>query len=375
MRMIVWAGLSLGCVASFAAAGEIHFAADQGDLKSVKQLLSEDPKLADAPNKDGLTPLYLAARRGHLKVAEHLIEQKAGVNLLASGDGPLHVAAEENQAEMIRLLLKHGAEIDLRNAAKDTPLHMACWEGAAESAVLLLKNKADLEAADENDDRPLHLACAGGHEETVKALLAAGAKIDVVNRQGYTPLHLPAKNGSVPVIKALLATKIPVDAKAANGFTALHAAASSGQAEAVALLLPRSDPNLLTNQGMTPLYLAAFLGLDRVVEVLLTDNRVDVAAADADQSTPLHAAANGGSAEVTQRLLDRKAKVNATDKAGDSPLHVAAARGRVAVARVLLKNGADPQLKAKDGKTSLDRAQAFAQDKIISLLEGKDDQE
>jgi len=46
-------------------AGEIHDAAKRGDLAKVKAILRQNPKLVNAKDKDGTTPLYVAASTGH----------------------------------------------------------------------------------------------------------------------------------------------------------------------------------------------------------------------------------------------------------------------------------------------------------------------
>src|SRR5208337_5060518 len=93
---------------SFAYCGEIHDAAASGDLTKVKALLKADPGLVFSINKDGDTPLHLAALDGHKDVVMLLLASKADVN-----------AKERNQYRL-------------------TPLHLAAFRGHTDVAALLL---------------------------------------------------------------------------------------------------------------------------------------------------------------------------------------------------------------------------------------------
>jgi ankyrin repeat protein len=84
-----------------------------GDAGTVGELLDADPHLADlADRRPGrFSVLHLAARRGHLAVAELLLAAGATVNRW-SHDGlvPLHMAALGGHLEVARALIAAGAE-------------------------------------------------------------------------------------------------------------------------------------------------------------------------------------------------------------------------------------------------------------------------
>src|SRR5207247_6422498 len=107
------------------AAG-IHDAARKGDLEKVRALLEVNPELLRAQDKDGFSPLHLAAWKGHKEVVELLLGRKAEVNLKSKdGGAPLHWAAEGGSAEVVKMLLAHKAEINAKDDDGDTPLHVA----------------------------------------------------------------------------------------------------------------------------------------------------------------------------------------------------------------------------------------------------------
>jgi ankyrin repeat protein len=73
--------------------GEIHDAASSGDAAKVKALLTVDPSLISSRDEKGLTPLHVAALRGHRDVTELLLANAAIVDAEADGMTPLHAAA------------------------------------------------------------------------------------------------------------------------------------------------------------------------------------------------------------------------------------------------------------------------------------------
>ena len=79
---------------SLAFCGEIHDAAQSGDLEKVKALLKANPDLVFTKDNTGSTPLLYAASYGHRDVVALLLASKADVNAKANnGQTSLHLAA------------------------------------------------------------------------------------------------------------------------------------------------------------------------------------------------------------------------------------------------------------------------------------------
>lgn len=115
---------------------------------------------------------------------------------------PLHVAARLGHVELADLLLRRGACPDARDAEGWTPLLAACdarcmSPADAEATTarclqlcrLLLSAGADADAADQDRQRPLHLACRRGHADVVELLLARGVGANAMDYGGHTALH------------------------------------------------------------------------------------------------------------------------------------------------------------------------------------------
>jgi ankyrin repeat protein len=122
---------------------------------------------------------------------------------LTIGTTPLLRAAKAADVAAVRLLLAHGAKVDLAQAAGITPLMAATGVGAS------------------NIDTRGTLKTEPQIIETVNLLVAAGADVNAADSQGRTPLLGAAFWGYDEVIRALVAHRARVDVKDARGRSAV----------------------------------------------------------------------------------------------------------------------------------------------------------
>lgn len=88
----------------------------------------------------------------------------------------LHWAARLGLAEMARLLIDNGADLNIRNDEGFTPLHWAAGEGQKELVVILIVHGADVNARNKRGWTPLRWAEAQSQKEMVRILVAAGGR-------------------------------------------------------------------------------------------------------------------------------------------------------------------------------------------------------
>jgi len=75
-----------------------------------------DDALNQADPKTGNTTIHIAAQNGHLSLVQHLLENKAKVNVQnLKGNTPLHMSVEYDMYKMTMLLRKGGAKDDIVN--------------------------------------------------------------------------------------------------------------------------------------------------------------------------------------------------------------------------------------------------------------------
>lgn len=95
----------------------------------------------DAATREGVNALMFAALHGELAVVRDLIGRKAEVN--RRGWTPLHYAAANGHADVVRLLLEHHAYIDAESPNGTTPLMMAARQAQSTVVRLLIDEGAD----------------------------------------------------------------------------------------------------------------------------------------------------------------------------------------------------------------------------------------
>ena len=128
---------------------DVFEAAAVGRTERLRELLDDDPALANAWAEDGFQPLGLASFFGHVDAARLLVERGAEVNSASRNDFkvmPLHSAAAtgdpEARYELAKLLLEHGADANARQQDDFTPLMAADQHGDERLRSLLVEHGA-----------------------------------------------------------------------------------------------------------------------------------------------------------------------------------------------------------------------------------------
>lgn len=152
------------------------------------------------------------------------------------GATALHRVVFDNRLDPVEWLLNLGANPECATKHGHRPLHFATHLGHTLATKLLLQHGAELNVA--VDDRtPLMSAIAADHEECANLLLEARADITGSTTKGLTPLHIAAENGRVWAIKTLLDKGMNVHSRDFQNYTPLVAAAHFGQPACARLLL------------------------------------------------------------------------------------------------------------------------------------------
>lgn len=127
-----------------------------------------------------------------------------------AGLSPLIVACERNLPAIAELLLKHGADLTIKDAMGRNPLSVASFCGC-DDVVEFLLNKTDastllIDMKDGNGCTPLWLACRTGNLSMVKVLIDAGADTKVANNEGLTPQDVASKFKKDKVVEYFMQT-------------------------------------------------------------------------------------------------------------------------------------------------------------------------
>jgi ankyrin repeat protein len=165
----------------------LQLAAERGHAK-ITALLASSPSIdLETPYSCGLTPLFIAWRKGHLDVVSTLLTHgalSAGSPFIWQGNSLLHGAAWLCQPQLVLLLLALGANVNAQNAAGSTPLIAAVISNDIANA-RLRKNKV--------------ANCV----PVMKMLLDAGAKFRIRNKAGHTAMYYAERERNLEAVALL----------------------------------------------------------------------------------------------------------------------------------------------------------------------------
>ena len=353
----------------------LMIAARTGSPTVVKALLAKGANVNAATVGTNSTALMWAVAEKHPDVVRVLLENQAGIRTSSSkGFTPLMYAARNGDVTIGKLLVAAGASVNDRSGDGTHVLPFAIIAGQADFAQFLLEQGADpngtmegihaLHAAagpvgvwlDEwNRKQGTNTLFGGGSFEgnlmpaqrlaLVKSLLARGANPNV--RIGASAMFMsyigyPKKGAFEPYSCGTGdlrgATPLWVAAYTANGGGGGMPAAEAFAEMLRVLMAGGADHKLTSDDGTTPLMVAAGLGrptfdpnlrrgrrsngAEEAVKVLL-DAGADINAVNEADFTALHGAAFRGLNEVIQILVDRGADINARDFRGRTAFRMA----------------------------------------------------
>ncbi len=165
----------------------LYRAIQAGDLDQIKRHLYHDTDI-NQPDRNGDTPLHVAAARGKPVIASLLVEHGARLETPdRDGRSPLAVALLAGKVQVARLLLKSGASMDPQALLFDAIRHHADYRDLYE---FLHAQGADLNAADAAGTTPLAAAIEAGDRVVVKRLIDQGADVNLRDKDGRSPLTI-----------------------------------------------------------------------------------------------------------------------------------------------------------------------------------------
>ncbi|XP_063613830.1 ankyrin-3-like, partial [Penaeus indicus] len=334
----------------------VHYAAQSGNMEMLRALKQSKVDLKPVTRK-GFTALHCAVLNGQLDAVRWLVAE-AGLDAACrskGGETALDLAKTLKMTEITNYLIKTPAQEAIRkgdlgkvrelvaggfdaNAVLQEmknkecrPLHLAADGGHVDIVKILLRSGAQAEAKNSEGMTPLHLASWGGHAEVIKVLLGGGADGNARTSEGMTAVHLASMGGHVSSMEVLTPT-CEFLSVTREGKSALHLAAEYGNLGAVQWLHVQGlDPSLKDHSGQTPLQYAKDEGHKKVVEFLKRQEARAQGAGSKDE-------------EAVRKPLDHRANPerpgDLEGEKGSPDLHTAASVGHVNVMRDLLKAGA-----------------------------------
>ena len=365
----------------------LFFAVRNNSFKNFRCLMDAN---AD-PCIETSSAFHLAAEAGFIKMVKEILKKTSPNVSLSNGKTPLFSACHGNQIDVVKLLIKAGANPNTLLQTDNgtiTPLSRACTNANLKMIDLLLKAKADpnLHVYGKETFHPLIAAITINHPGIVDTLLKANADPNARSRHRFTPLMYACSNGNLEIVESLLKAKANPNIQAVDGSTPLVATITSSFMSRLVfnnrqtskyyqiidtLLKFGADPNIPDNKNTTPLLFAAEKGMTEIVARLLKEKTNPNIQNIPQGLTPMHAATAYKYLEIIKVLLKEKADPNILDYTNEmAPLHIACGpKGSLEMAQVILScPNTDPNILDRTNETPLHFAAAVANPKILKCL-------
>lgn len=168
----------------------------EGDLEQLRILIKKNPDLVKT-RQGSRYPLHFAALFRKKDVAELLISKGADVNKFGKNASefapleytPLTEAIRNNDMEMIKMFIEHGADLHKTTSLGESYLHFAAFLNKTELAEYFIDMGMDVNIKKNGNLTPLHIAAVTGNREVAELLIEKGADLNALSTDGGTPLH------------------------------------------------------------------------------------------------------------------------------------------------------------------------------------------
>ena len=173
----------------------LYTALTKNRLKMAKMLIDAGADVNAPSSENGMTPLIIATSKAEKlkKQAEKIMENTKGYTQSKGIEANLkkHIAIQMNIArKMLKMLIESGADVN-QETPLGTPLMRAVsnpWN--IELVEILLKSDAQIDLQDRNGRTALFYSETFGNNKISSLLLSAGADVDIKDTNGKTYMEV-----------------------------------------------------------------------------------------------------------------------------------------------------------------------------------------
>ncbi|KAH7843109.1 hypothetical protein Vadar_012712 [Vaccinium darrowii] len=333
----------------------LHVAAHFGKLYCVAKILEKKPYLIQLKNSNNEYPLHVAVREKHYDVVKTLIDHAKELSqdpesgcttrseLLRSinvhGDTTLHLAVQEGDAKIVRLLVKEDPDfVSPKNMSGRTPLYLAAErEDGYSMVVSILAGSQSPIYTGPRGRTALHASAISGNEGSLLELLdrifISKDLIDQADIEGWTPLHYASHHGNYCAARLLLRRDKSIGYTRTPGkLTALHIAAAANNKWGMEEILSECSDcwEMVNDKGRNILHIAVDAEAERVVEFIMKTDWLEslINQKDFEGNTPLHLVASSDMKDMDALINHPRANLYAMNNKNKTPLDVAISVGK-----------------------------------------------
>jgi len=331
------------------------------------------------------TFLVYACENENLDLVKLLVEHGANVNLVdENGYSPLISACAYNNSNIAKYLIEHGADIN-QSFFLNTPLNIVYQNGT-----------------------PLTIACRNGNEDIALCLLEHGANVNDKDRSGCTPISYACKKGNVNIIRFLMnygadesQCQFPFIPSLIiayeendeymieyyneqiikyNNNVQLCDACAYGNEIIVKYLVEhgvkvneekynvRTSSEAANKYNTTPLINACENNHEAIIKYLVEHGADANKSCSYDGKTPLLMAYKNKNETIIKYLIDHGANVNKVDYSGDFSLIKACENENEEMIKYLVEHGANVNYTNREGVSPLFKACSKGNETIVKYL-------
>ncbi|CEG56142.1 ankyrin repeat domain-containing protein [Legionella fallonii] len=395
----------------------LHCAAREGRLGLVQEILKVRPDLLDSLDDANQTALLWAAVDGQSHVVDYLISLNAKLGVQTHSRGPssssgmtaLHWAAKAGHLEVVKLLLKAGADPKARSSDGAEPLHYAAKNGNVEIIKLLLAAGANVRAEDNDKSQPLFIAMLFNRVDAAKQLIAEGAELNVeslqssgilqqfsqyqsperyaellllISRTEFNPgerrsllrlVNLIVVLGHLEIIKLMVEYQPDLLNKNNDFYQTVLLATQAGQTSIVSYFIEHNE-ELFNAETKNKLLLVAMKYHHPDLMALMLEKGADPLIRDEQGRGVIHNFASlrslsSNSLKAVHTLIEQNPELlNEVLENNENLLHCAAKCGNQALVAYFIEKKADLEVESADGYRALHLAACNGYSDVVSLL-------
>jgi len=313
-------------------------------------------------------------------ISKFIKNNKNILNTNIKGLYPIHIVAWYNSLDVLKCLIKMGADIDSKCYKNNTPLILSVFNDDVSVFEYLLNNT---NIYHKNDDGMSVIHCIFGRKNTFEMLklftnskfdfgrinIDLGDGLEEKDNLGFTPIFYAVNSADIKSIKYLI-NLVDVEAKNNFGETPLHYACRYRDPKIISLLIEncKLNWNAKNTKGRDMTHIVSKYRHEPEILSLLIENGASLESEDYCGNTAIHFAIKNKNINMISYLIENGNDLDFKNEEGNTALHLACQYDKFEFCKLLLENGADPNVVNLKGESAVHTACKFSSRAIIDIL-------